>query len=780
MRIINRPLLVCAAGVVASFAVGYLCGGYSVFCAIAAVVLSALSLAFGFIVKNKSARRALTLLCAASLCSACSFACVYFYYCKGNEKLSVYFEKEEINVTASVESVSYKSSYLYEYVIKTCDIDGEDVSVKIAFSEGEGVLRRGDVFSATLTLEPLSEKDGAYLLSQGIRAEATVCPDTKITLVGEKAASLGGFIIDVRNFVIGRIDRMLDERSAAFYKAIFTGDKSGIADIDELNVRRSGASHLLAVSGMHFSIVMGAAAWLLAQTAMPIKLRSAVLLVCSFCFAAFTGFSASVIRSMIMLSVVYVGGIVGKNRDPLTSLALAASVMLFAFPNLLLDVSFWLSFSATLGILLIFPVVSKLFDHIHKSELSDILRDEDHSLPERVKRYLVAYSVQIARALPSAIVSSLLASLAALLFSMPFTLLFFGSVSYTSVVSTLVLTPLLSVGLILAPFALAFGNLPLLNALFRFVPYAFYTVCETLSDLGAVYVNVNYTAVYVVTIAFLAGVALMLAFSADSKKTVALILSFTVVLPLTGYVSEKTEYGGFEVSCTSHSDSDGMSIRTDDGMIVADMGAKSVSDARSMLSSAETLRENEISAYIVTTVNDHSSVALGYVLSHFRVDTVWLPHYENERYRTACEMAEKKALRLGCEVRYFGFGNEFTISDVTVLVSELEFTDAQAPPSYSVSFTRDEHSALWVSCSYFEGKKSESLGGDGYELVFFGSYGKAPSKNVIRDARRLCTDTMLVLDAEKYDGKLDSMFEVSSKYVKCVSENQTWRFSLAK
>lgn len=118
----------------------------------------------------------------------------------------------------------------------------------------------------------------------------------------------------------------------------------------------SGASHVLALSGLHLGILFG----LLSLLTFGRRLRMLTVLTAVpalWAFVLLVGMPASVVRSALMLSVYALFMLASRHRRPLGVLALTAIVMLVANPWSLFDVGFQLSFLSMLAILVVGPLL---------------------------------------------------------------------------------------------------------------------------------------------------------------------------------------------------------------------------------------------------------------------------------------------------------------------------------------------------------------------------------------------------------------------------------------
>lgn len=175
---------------------------------------------------------------------------------------------------------------------------------------------------------------------------------------------IGGAIDRMRSAVAGRIDQADLGPAAGVLKALVMGDPSGVPPDVRLAFMRTGTSHILAISGLHLTIVASIAfalfRWLLSWVPLAIqhawtRKGAAVLTLLPITFyALIAGFSPSTQRALIMVAVFLLSLLVGRETDLMNSLALAALSILCVQPASLFSISFQLSFAAVLSIVYAF------------------------------------------------------------------------------------------------------------------------------------------------------------------------------------------------------------------------------------------------------------------------------------------------------------------------------------------------------------------------------------------------------------------------------------------
>lgn len=162
--------------------------------------------------------------------------------------------------------------------------------------------------------------------------------------------------IRMRHTLSDSISRLpISSRSIGLLDALITGDRSGLNPDDTSNFSRAGLAHILALSGLHVSILILIITVLLLPVCMAFrKKRVYPLIICLlWTFAAVTGFSSSVVRSVIMTSIFMISVWIERRWYPLNALCASAFIILAVSPVELFSLGFQLSFIAVASIIML-------------------------------------------------------------------------------------------------------------------------------------------------------------------------------------------------------------------------------------------------------------------------------------------------------------------------------------------------------------------------------------------------------------------------------------------
>ena len=146
------------------------------------------------------------------------------------------------------------------------------------------------------------------------------------------------------------IERYLTPENAGVMKSLLFGDKTTMYEEDNAVLTDIGLAHVFAVSGLHVGILALFLSFILRKVRVPSYLVIALTAVVVVLYGVITGFPAGVKRALVMYLIASLAKPLGRKNDSLTSLSLAAGVILLTHPRELFDIGFLMSVSAVLGI----------------------------------------------------------------------------------------------------------------------------------------------------------------------------------------------------------------------------------------------------------------------------------------------------------------------------------------------------------------------------------------------------------------------------------------------
>jgi len=309
---------------------------------------------------------------------------------RGNKKIKILLRAYDGSLDGSApgDTVSFKTA------LKSCAANEED------YYTAKGVFLRGNVSGAQISKG--SGKDLRYL-------------PAKLAFALKEQA-----------------EKLFAPRQAGFVKALLTGDKSGLGPELSSVLKVSGISHVVAVSGMHLSFIVG-----FITLAVGRKRRAAIVCIpVILFFMAMVGNTPSVVRAGIMQIMLLAAPVFKREADSVTDLAFALAILLAVNPYSVKSPGLQLSFAAAAGIIFITPGIYKRLA----------------CLTEKPEKKAVVK-------LKNAVASALAATLGASVLTVPLCALHFGSFSIIAPLTNVLVLWAVSLAFVLSLLACMLGLL---------------------------------------------------------------------------------------------------------------------------------------------------------------------------------------------------------------------------------------------------------------------------------------------------------------------------------
>ena len=438
-----------------------------------------------------------------------------------------------------------------------------------------------------------------------------------------------------------------DARVSGFLTAELTGDKSAMDDGDYLAMQETGLAHLFAVSGLHCAFLVTLLALLISRRQ---RLLCAVTIPLLLFYMVMVGMSPSVVRACIMQIFLLIAPLFRRGSDPLTSLAAALLVILLCNPFAAASVSLQLSFSATLGMVLLSPRLYKLLTGWYKGKCR----------PLRTALCFVA--------------ANLSATLSAVVFTAPLTAWYFRIFVLVAPLSSLLAVPAAGWSFMAAfvTVLLGFVWLPLASLLgwisWALVRYILWIANGMMSwRYHAVYFTNPYLIYWLL---FLYAAFIGCAATPDGKRKY-LLASALSVLTLTAAIwvnRQDYQYGVLTALTLDVGQGESVILTSGGETALVDCGSSnSYKDPGGL--AADTLHSmgvRELSAVVVTHYHADHTNGLYEVLRRIPVQTVYLPDIEDEygvRERLV-SLAEEK----GAQVTYVTKETADTLGDTVLTI----------------------------------------------------------------------------------------------------------------
>ena len=235
-----------------------------------------------------------------------------------NDKTIYFIEDACVNSYTGSVKVTLKVSFEDEYRI------GD-------YAEGTGKLRKPNP-----PANPGGFDEEAYYTVRGIDGLITATGmQTKEVYEEDVSVSLKRFVRNLRLDAIKGLRESLGPDEAAVLSAVLTGERGLIDDEIKESLATGGISHILAVSGLHISLIANGMYSLLMRITGRKKLNSVITIFFLLMYGIFAGMPVSAVRAIIMSSCMLLSRFFGKSYDMMSSLSLAGLFILFVYHVLL-------------------------------------------------------------------------------------------------------------------------------------------------------------------------------------------------------------------------------------------------------------------------------------------------------------------------------------------------------------------------------------------------------------------------------------------------------------
>lgn len=150
-------------------------------------------------------------------------------------------------------------------------------------------------------------------------------------------------LADVKRKIYADLEKNLGTRKAGLIASIAFGYSDFLDSEDKEDMKNLGVIHSISVSGLHVVIVYGF---------LRIFMGGKLGLFATMVYVIFTGSSYSSIRAFVMLACVEGGHLLKRNNNSISALCLSAMILIIYQPYSIFNISFHLSYIATLGIIM--------------------------------------------------------------------------------------------------------------------------------------------------------------------------------------------------------------------------------------------------------------------------------------------------------------------------------------------------------------------------------------------------------------------------------------------
>ncbi len=615
------------------------------------------------------------------------------------------YVQENVPVYLTVSDINYSSENVCFATGTLEEINGQRTHAKVRITCSLAELSPGDVLSGTAFIKKIEREDGIYYLSRGYRYELTLYDAEK---VGTKLTP-SVWAVKTRARLCSLMSRYVSGENGALLSALFLGEREGLSDGFITDMNCLGTSHMLALSGMHFSILLLGLERILMRARVDKRWRYSLCAVMTVLYLLLTGFPPSAVRAGVMLLFVFIGFFLGKDYDGISALAFSVALICTVQPYSALDGSLWLSAFATFGILLM----------LERGERS-LVHTEKPGLLHEVRRYL-ATSVKF--------------TLAASIATLPLTACMFGKFPLLFIFANLLFAPLMNFLLLGAIAVLLFGWISAVSFTVSSVADATVYLSSLLASIPNIQITLNHPFVLVSFIFFALLLFLYVGFCPtrmfSRRAPLVLLVCFSLVMGGFYGVRRLANMNALTVSyaATDAENADYFILKESGRTAVIDATLAAKTHFMQIDETLFSLYECEIDAYVFTSYSSSLKNTAQALFEGHRIRSVYFPSPETKEEKELLDQIMPLAEKRRVSLVLYDEGKPLTLGDALFTLHYRTPLGEGIKRSY-FSVRYGEHAFAYISSGMLSTLNAERVHGmvRDIDIVFFGAFG---SKNSV-------------------------------------------------
>ncbi len=583
----------------------------------------------------------------------------------------------------------YTSSQEESYYVKLKSIDGSSESIKatvvssfrLNLDAGDEIyglaylsdnVDKYDISKGRLLTAYMEDSTKCYVrhTSEGMKWYSFLTADSGIEILSNKLTD------NLRNL----LTEQLGDRHGALAMGFFTGDREVMpADITR-DFRRSGVSHLMAVSGSHIAILLGGMDLLLRKLSVDKKYRCITVALFGVAFLFVAGFSLSAVRSVFMLYSVYLAFFFYGDNDSLTSLFVSVALIVLIAPFSIADLGLLMSFLATLGLLTVYPVFEGKLPYPKKRK-SKLLRNT---------------LILLRRAL-----LLMLMTVVANAFLLPVMWLYFGELSLVSILTNLLITPMSTAFMLTVPIFVLLCKLPLVGYVLRLavsiIAEGIIRLVNTCLRLPYATVSLKYTFCTVIILLFTVSMLVLLCVRLKHKMLIGLPLGVAVIAFTVCFLVNSLCFSKPTVTYIGSNSDDLAVVSEGSQLAVCDISSGGYYPYLSMLLELKASNATELQSLTLTHYHSGHSRTVQMLSKQTVIRQLYLPTPQSEEEQIYAKEIWHTATENGTKVSFYKSGERIKLTNN--VVSDVYFGDTHKKGSI-VTFVSPKATAAYTSGEY--------------------------------------------------------------------------------
>ena len=597
----------------------------------------------------------------------------------------------------------------YRVLLKTFTSDGEvlevDASVALIL-EMPHEYEYGDCLAGEVLLLPVVEAypDTTYALADGILLAMEPLEDDAISITSTSSQDFIGEFLRLSRTCRATLSYALSESiggsAGKLASAMLLGDRDALPEDVTRDFGLAGLSHLLAVSGLHLSVLVGMLSALLFALGFPKRLVAALSIPMTLIILVLTGCSMSACRASVMLIAFAFLQMFYRKGDGLTILFAAPSTVLVCFPYAVFSIGLWMSFAAVLALM----IFTSMWNTV-----AERFKTPKHQILHWVMK-LLCYVLSL-------LCASVIANLAV------FPLLYLSDMDFSlaSVLSSLLTVPLMPMLLALSVLVLIFRPIAVFGVLLSRIAAGvadwMLFVARKLGEIRFVSVSTAHEIFHITvwimaipTLVLLCVLPVMRGKRQGGKRCEGYLLIapiLAILLSVTGIVAENRAFlhrEGAPMAYSSVKSGEVLVYRLSDGSgVLFDLSEGRYNAYREAVQIARELCITEWTALVLTHYHTAQISSVTRFCRNYAVRMVYLPEVQAEAEQARLMSIRDRLDHLGACYRMYA--REETVmagEGMTFFLSKAEYLDRSVQPIFFLELSGGDKTVGYLSSSVYE------------------------------------------------------------------------------
>ncbi len=504
-------------------------------------------------------------------------------------------------------------------------------------------------------------------------------PKGTIRIQNKETVPAKYFAATLRKNILSHLDRLFPGDAAPFAKALLIGQTDDLSYESVTALKVSGIYHVVAVSGMHVSILFALVYMLCGRQRVLTAVFGIPVL---FLFAAVAGFSPSIVRACVMQVLMILALLTNQEYDPPTALAAAVLLLLASNPLMITSVSFQLSVGCIAGI---FLFTQRIHDYLlHKTRLGPA---KGKGIKARLIRWMV---------------NSVSITLGAMSLTAPLCALYFGGISIIGVLTNLLLLWAVSLVFygIIAACLLGAIWLPLGIGISWAVAWPIRAILKVTDMISRVPVASVYTSsVYIVAWLIFAYILLTVFFKTKKKHPLALTLCLLAgLIGAIGFSWLEPRFDNYRITAVDVGQGQCILLQNEGKYYMVDCGGdtdEKAADAASQLLLSQGIFR--LDGLIITHYDADHAGGADELLTRISADNIYLPIFDGEN-----DIREELEAEYSEKIQWVN--EDLVLSDANITIYASQQTDDANESSLCVLFQPEKCDILITGDRSFDGE----------------------------------------------------------------------------